>query len=564
MRKSARQMLWLGGAALAALLLWFGTRGPGPDTVVPAPDRQGGVPAAATGESQPATPSVPADTTGTAGAPATGTDTAAVPPAEPVEPAAATGEQPAAAAAERAPVFDVVRVAPDGQTVVAGQATPGQTVEFLLDGSVIGTEVADASGSFTAILEIPPSTESRELVARVPGADATEGSRMLPVSAAQVDAARAAAEAATKAAAEQTAAQEAARAASNREAAAAAASAAADATASAGSLAESAQRQAETAALAAASGAREAETAQVAAEAAAARVAQATEAERPEAEAAARAAAERAASAAEGAAQLSARAEADRLAAEAAARTGSEKAAAAAAAQAEAERLAAEAAAKGEAARRAAEQAAEAARLAAVSEPATRELASAPVLILPQPDAEQAPVLVSPGAEDVTLLQPAAGDTGSGLLLDRITYTEGGDLVVAGRGRPGSIVRIYANSVFRAETRCDSNGDWTARLTAGDLRSVELLRFDEVDLEGKVLTRLETPFEYSPLGPAHDIRERKIVVQKGDYLWKFAEQYYGRGIRYSVIFGANSHLIRDPDLIYPGQVFTIPELVERQ
>ncbi|MCZ6840921.1 MAG: LysM peptidoglycan-binding domain-containing protein, partial [Alphaproteobacteria bacterium] len=92
----------------------------------------------------------------------------------------------------------------------------------------------------------------------------------------------------------------------------------------------------------------------------------------------------------------------------------------------------------------------------------------------------------------------------------------------------------------------------------------QLLRFDEVDAEGTVLSRLETPFEHSPLAITQELRERKIVVQKGDNLWKFAEQYYGEGIRYSVIFSANSPLIRDPDLIYPGQVFTVPELVESQ
>jgi nucleoid-associated protein YgaU len=137
-------------------------------------------------------------------------------------------------------------------------------------------------------------------------------------------------------------------------------------------------------------------------------------------------------------------------------------------------------------------------------------------------------------------------------------------MAAPGRGKPGSVIRVYANAVFRAETRGDAQGQWNVRLPADDLKDAVLLRFDEIDAQGKVLSRLETPFEYSPLANPQEVKERKIVVQKGDYLWKFAEQYYGRGIRYSVIFGANSHLIRDPDLIYPGQVFTIPELVERQ
>ena len=45
-------------------------------------------------------------------------------------------------------------------------------------------------------------------------------------------------------------------------------------------------------------------------------------------------------------------------------------------------------------------------------------------------------------------------------------------------------------------------------------------------------------------------------------LLRIAEQFYGEGIRYSLIYGANTELIRDPDLIYPGQEFSIPELVD--
>ncbi len=62
--------------------------------------------------------------------------------------------------------------------------------------------------------------------------------------------------------------------------------------------------------------------------------------------------------------------------------------------------------------------------------------------------------------------------------------------------------------------------------------------------------------------PDQVLRHRTITVRRGDNLWRIAEQHYGEGIRYSLIFGANGDLIRDPDLIYPDQVFTIPELVE--
>ena len=55
---------------------------------------------------------------------------------------------------------------------------------------------------------------------------------------------------------------------------------------------------------------------------------------------------------------------------------------------------------------------------------------------------------------------------------------------------------------------------------------------------------------------------RVFTVKRGDNLWRIARGYYGRGIRYTMIFEANKDQIRDPDLIYPDQVFLIPRRVE--
>ncbi|MCC0057474.1 MAG: LysM peptidoglycan-binding domain-containing protein [Rhodobiaceae bacterium] len=49
-----------------------------------------------------------------------------------------------------------------------------------------------------------------------------------------------------------------------------------------------------------------------------------------------------------------------------------------------------------------------------------------------------------------------------------------------------------------------------------------------------------------------------LEIERGDNLWRIARRIYGRGIRYTVIYEANRSQIRNPNLIYPGQVFTIP------
>ena len=49
-----------------------------------------------------------------------------------------------------------------------------------------------------------------------------------------------------------------------------------------------------------------------------------------------------------------------------------------------------------------------------------------------------------------------------------------------------------------------------------------------------------------------------ITVQPGNTLWAISRDKYGEGVLYVRIFQANRDRIRDPDLIYPGQVFTVP------
>ena len=50
------------------------------------------------------------------------------------------------------------------------------------------------------------------------------------------------------------------------------------------------------------------------------------------------------------------------------------------------------------------------------------------------------------------------------------------------------------------------------------------------------------------------------TVKKGDYLSKIAKEVYGDARKYNIIFEANKPMLKDPDLIYPGQVLVIPPL----
>lgn len=53
--------------------------------------------------------------------------------------------------------------------------------------------------------------------------------------------------------------------------------------------------------------------------------------------------------------------------------------------------------------------------------------------------------------------------------------------------------------------------------------------------------------------------QNAVIIRRGDSLWRISRRVYGRGIRYSTIYMANQEQIRDPDLIWPGQVFSVPD-----
>ncbi|MCC0076585.1 MAG: LysM peptidoglycan-binding domain-containing protein, partial [Rhodobacter sp.] len=66
--------------------------------------------------------------------------------------------------------------------------------------------------------------------------------------------------------------------------------------------------------------------------------------------------------------------------------------------------------------------------------------------------------------------------------------------------------------------------------------------------------------EGQPPAPANAAPQVSLVtVQPGHTLWAISQSRYGSGELYVLIYRANRSQIRDPDLIYPGQIFELPE-----
>ena len=58
--------------------------------------------------------------------------------------------------------------------------------------------------------------------------------------------------------------------------------------------------------------------------------------------------------------------------------------------------------------------------------------------------------------------------------------------------------------------------------------------------------------------PAVQAKVEYYIIKKGDTLSAIAKQFYGKANDYPRIFEANREVIKDPNLIFPGQKIRIP------
>ncbi|UWR25148.1 LysM peptidoglycan-binding domain-containing protein [Sulfitobacter sp. S223] len=167
-------------------------------------------------------------------------------------------------------------------------------------------------------------------------------------------------------------------------------------------------------------------------------------------------------------------------------------------------------------------------------------------------------------AEGVSLLSAAAPQAMTSVALDTIGYSEAGDVQLTGRAQPDTTkVRVYLDNRSVVSLPVDEHGRWRGDLPDVD-EGVYTLRVDEVSAQGAVSSRVETPFKresaeiLAQAAASADGPIKSITVQAGATLWAIARDRYGDGTLYVRVFEANVGSIRNPDLIYPGQVFDLP------
>lgn len=183
------------------------------------------------------------------------------------------------------------------------------------------------------------------------------------------------------------------------------------------------------------------------------------------------------------------------------------------------------------------------------------------VLVVPDTAGAGALALRVPGGATgpSTILQsPFASSSSGGLTIGVIDFDETGQASVSGRAKPKARLNVYLDDKIAGSVQADERGEWHLSLSQPISPGEHRLRVDESGPDGKVVSRAEHAFARKipvdgqvPTGGA-------IVVEPGNSLWRLARRTYGEGMRYTLIFEANREQIKDPDLIYPGQVFDLP------
>lgn len=166
------------------------------------------------------------------------------------------------------------------------------------------------------------------------------------------------------------------------------------------------------------------------------------------------------------------------------------------------------------------------------------------------------------GGSTVRLLQPpppAGIGAGARLGLDVVQYTDHGAISFAGSAPPGTPLRVYIDNRRIGDALADGTGRWWLTPVAAISIGRHQVRVDQLNQNGRVSARVELPFAREAEPDDAAVANGKVVVQPGENLWRLARHVYGAGPRFTVIYQANRTQIRDPHLIYPGQIFAVPD-----
>ncbi|KRB31945.1 MULTISPECIES: LysM peptidoglycan-binding domain-containing protein [Mesorhizobium] len=235
----------------------------------------------------------------------------------------------------------------------------------------------------------------------------------------------------------------------------------------------------------------------------------------------------------------------------------------------------------------------------------------------PAGDQAAAPAAPPPAAPAPAVAEatPPAAAVGEPKIVVEAVEIDGNKIFVAGLADPGRKVRAYANDILLGDAQTSPDGHFLVEATRDIPVGSYTIHVDGLDADGvKVVARAAVPFEREPgetvaavapagtkpaeskpaapaaaetpaapapvapateapavvaeatppsdvpevVSPKLEHADGAVVIRRHDTLWRISRRVYGHGVRYSTIYLANQDQIRNPDRIWPGQVFKVP------
>ena len=149
------------------------------------------------------------------------------------------------------------------------------------------------------------------------------------------------------------------------------------------------------------------------------------------------------------------------------------------------------------------------------------------------------------------------------IAIGTLSWSDNNQLRIKGRSNGGvGVSGSFAGNTFRDiafKEDGDEAGNWSALVSVPDLKKGRaLIETNLLDLDGSIVLTSQVELDLAQLEIGLDGSEM-VIIRKGDMLWRIAYRTYGSGIRYLDIVKRNARQIHDPDLIYPAQIFALPE-----
>ncbi len=147
--------------------------------------------------------------------------------------------------------------------------------------------------------------------------------------------------------------------------------------------------------------------------------------------------------------------------------------------------------------------------------------------------------------------------SGSGFKVLGIFFDEIGRVSITGIANYGNAIEILINGKKEKPYLLNSNKEWTIKSKQNLTFGQHLLTANLLDVNGSLLKKITFPFLRAEI-PKGVSAEDYVIIKPGDMLWTISYRVYGNPWKYVEIFDENKDQISNPDLIFPGQIFTLP------